>query len=155
MAVSGIDHTIKIFSPDILLQRNARRGIGVQSSDPLSFSSLSWDRRRRAQAAAAAAAEVSTRTSSEGVDDSESDSSDEEVAAGGLSSKKRFHQAYEITSKNDMERKGGREDYFISRTVLAQIARHIAAQQAGGGGVAGEDGDNGPIVVSEDNCAVM
>ena len=154
MAVSGIDHTIKVFSPDTLLQRNARRGIGVQSADPRSFSSLNWGRRRHAQAAAS---EARTRTSGEGVNDNDSDSdndsADEEVAAGGLSSKKRFHQAYEITSKNDMDRKGGRDDYFISQAVFAQLARHLATQQAGGG--EGEEGDNGPIVITEDNCAVM
>lgn len=150
MAVSGIDHTIKIFSPDILLQRNARRGIGVQSSDPANFSSLNFGRRRRSQAAAA---QASNRASGEGVaDDDNSDSSDDEVGAGGLSSRKRFHQAYEITSKNDMDRKGGREDYFISQAVFAQLARHIAAQQAGDGE---GDEDGAPIVIDEDNCTIM
>ena len=149
MAVSGIDHTIKIFSPDNLLQRNARRGIGVQSSDPASFSSLNWGRRRHAQRAAA---EFTPGTSGAGLEDDESESSDEEVAAGGLSSRKRFHQAYEITSKNDMERKGDREEQFISQAVIAQLARHIAARQA-----SGEQGteDGVPIVIDEDNCAVM
>lgn len=150
MAVSGIDHTIKIFSPDLLLQRNARHGIGVQSSDPGSFSSLNWGRRRRRRTQTAAT-DPTTRTASEGIADDQSDSSDDEVAVGGLSSRKRFHQAYEITSKNDMERKGGREDYFISQAVFAQIARHIAAQQAGGN----DDEDGAPIVIDEDNCSIM
>src|SRR5437870_1307779 len=111
MAVSGIDHTIKIFSPDTRLQRNARKGIGVQSSDPNSFSSLNWGRRRRAP---------TPQPESEPAGEALSDS-DEEVASNGLRSRKRMHQAYQITSKNDMDRKGGREDYFISQAVFAQI----------------------------------
>lgn len=103
MAVSGIDHTIKIFSPDARDQRNARKGIGVQPADPGNFSSLQWGRRRRA------------RTDSEEQRPAEALSdSDEEVALNGLRSRKRMHESYQITSKNDMDRKGGREDYFIS-----------------------------------------
>ncbi|CAO2657196.1 Nn.00g033220.m01.CDS01 [Neocucurbitaria sp. VM-36] len=145
MAVSGIDDTIKIFSPDTLLQRNARKGIGVQSSDPNSFSSLNWSRRRRNQVEAAESEnEPSNETLSE---------SDKEVAANGLRSRKKMHQAYQITSKNDMDRKGGREDYFISQAVFAQLARHIAAQQAGGG--EGGEEEDGPVVITEENCTVM
>jgi hypothetical protein len=107
MAVSGIDHTIKIFSPDARDQRNARKGVGVQSSDPGSFSSLNWGRQRR------------TQSTSEGERPAEDLSdSDEEVAMNGLRSRKRMHEAYQIISQNDMDRKGGREDYFISVSVL-------------------------------------
>jgi nuclear receptor interaction protein len=148
MAVSGIDHTIKIFSPDAQLQRNARKGVGVQSSDPGSFSSLNFGRRRRNRPA-----EASTETESEPAVDAPSDS-DDEVAPGGLSSRKRMHQSYQITSQNDMDRKGGQDDYFISQAVFAQLARHIArGQGAGGGGEEGEEG--GPIVITEENCNVM
>jgi nuclear receptor interaction protein len=108
MAVSGIDHTIKIFSPDARDQRNARKGVGVQSSDPGSFSSLNWGRRRRAQAN-----DDEERPSEERANEDLSDS-DEEVSMNGLKSRKRMHEAYQITSQNDMDRKGGREDYFIS-----------------------------------------
>jgi hypothetical protein len=108
MAVSGIDHTIKIFSPDARDQRNARKGVGVQSTDPGSFSSLNWGRQRRTQ---------STNNESERQAEDLSDS-DEEVAMNGLRSRKRMHDAYQITSQNDMDRKGGREDYFISVSVL-------------------------------------
>ncbi|KAH7078384.1 hypothetical protein FB567DRAFT_533781 [Paraphoma chrysanthemicola] len=143
MAVSGIDHTIKIFSPDARDQRNARKGIGVQPADPGNFSSLQWGRRRRA------------RTDSEEQRPAEALSdSDEEVALNGLRSRKRMHESYQITSKNDMDRKGGREDYFISQAVFAQLARHLAAQQGGGGGEGGDD-DDGPVVITEDNCSVM
>jgi nuclear receptor interaction protein len=104
MAVSGIDHTIKIFSPDARDQRNARKGIGVQSADPGNFSSLHWGRRRRARAT-----DSEEERPAEALSDSE-----EEVSFSGLRSRKRMHEAYQITSKNDMDRKGGREDYFIS-----------------------------------------
>jgi nuclear receptor interaction protein len=65
-----------------------------------------------------------------------------------------MHQSYQITSQNDMDRRGGRDDYFISQAVFAQLARHIArGQGAGGGGEEGEE--DGPIVISEENCNVM
>jgi nuclear receptor interaction protein len=85
--------------------------------------------------------------------------SDDEVALGGLSSRKRMHQSYQITSQNDMDRKGGRDDYFISQAVFAQLARHLARGQAAGaagaGGGEGEEGQDGPVVITEDNCSVM
>jgi hypothetical protein len=107
MAVSGIDHTIKIFSPDANAQRSARKGVGVQSSDPDDFSSLNWSRRRRTRSS------DDDEQSEERPTEVQSDS-DDEVAPNGLRSRKRMHEAYQITSQNDMDRKGGREDYFIS-----------------------------------------
>jgi nuclear receptor interaction protein len=109
MAVSGIDHTIKIFSPDSRDQRNARKGIGVQSADPGNFSSLHWGRRRRTHTTNHDEDEDVDARPAEALSDS-----DEEVALNGLRSRKRMHEAYQITSQNDMDRKGGREDYFIS-----------------------------------------
>ena len=147
MAVSGIDHSIKIFSPDTQLQYNARKGIDVRPADSNSFSSLNWSRSRRPQPPA---------TRAEASDQEADSASDDEASLNGLSSRKRMHEAYQITSKNDMDRKGGRDDYFISQAVFAQLARHMAARQ-GGDGADGEgaEGEDGPIVISEDNCAVM
>lgn len=91
-------------------------------------------------------------------DDGSDSDPDSEVALHGFTSRKRMHQAYQITSQNDMERKGGREDYFISRAVFAQLARHIAAQQrrdGDGEGGEGEDREGRPLVITEDNCVVM
>jgi len=144
LAVSGIDHTIKIFSPDTRDQYNARKGVGVHSADTTGFSSINIGRRRRPSRPEAAV---------EPTEDEALSDSDGEVAASGLKSRKRMHQAYQITSKNDMDRKGGRDDYFISQAVFAQLARHIAANQ-GGAGEMGEEGE-GPIVITEDNCNVM
>jgi nuclear receptor interaction protein len=81
------------------------------------------------------------------------DESDDEVAPGGLGSKKRMHKAYQITSQNDMDRKGGRDDYFISQAVFAQLARHL--RQGAGGAGEGQEGENGPVVITEENCSVM
>jgi nuclear receptor interaction protein len=105
MAVSGIDHTIKIFSPDAHAQRNARKGVGVEASESRGFSGLSLSRRSRAYAADNEDEDTPPDTNSD---------SDDEVGLRGLKSRRRMHDAYQITSKNDMDRKGGREDYFIS-----------------------------------------
>ncbi|USP82491.1 WD repeat protein iqw1 [Curvularia clavata] len=148
MAVSGIDHTVKIFSPDAHLQRNARKGVGVHSADPASFSSIRWGRRGRA-----VSTEASAETETEPAVETPSDS-DDEVVPGGLSSRRRMHQSYQITSQNDMDRKGGRDDYFISQAVFAQLARHLARGQAAGGGEEGEEG-NEAIVITEENCNIM
>jgi DDB1- and CUL4-associated factor 6 len=148
MAVSGIDHTIKIFSPDTRLQRNARKGIGVQSANPSGFSSLNWGRRRHAQVPRDE--DEDDEEESAASSDTESGGEDE-GGADGLKSRKRMHKSYEITSKNDMERKGGREDYFISSAVFAHLARHFAAAQQEGA----DEGGTQPIVISDDNCATM
>ncbi|KAF1947342.1 WD40 repeat-like protein [Clathrospora elynae] len=159
LAVSGIDHTIKIFSPDTHLQRNARRGIGVHSSDPNSFSSLYWSRRRRTTQEARPYSEPATEALSDG-------ESDEEVAQNGLSSRKRMHQSYQIMSQNDMDRKGVRDDYFINEAVFTRLARHIArghgGTAAGGVGGQGEEGVDGTVVINAadvinaaEDCAVM
>jgi len=66
-----------------------------------------------------------------------------------------MHQAYQITSQNDMDRKGGRDDYFISQAVFAQLARHIARGQGAGGGGDEEGEGGGPVVITEENCNVM
>ena len=71
-----------------------------------------------------------------------------------------MHQSYQLTSQNDMDRKGGRDDYFISQAVFAQLARHIARGQAGGGFGGGDGGDaaedgNEAIVITEENCNIM
>lgn len=111
MAVSGIDHTIKIFSPDAQEQRNARKGIGVHSADP-GLSSVSFGRRRRVRMNRSSEPAIPRKSSQEFADDSDDD--EEHIAPNGLSSRKRMHQEYEITSQNDLDRMGGREDAFIT-----------------------------------------
>ena len=41
-----------------------------------------------------------------------SDDEDEEVAENGLKSRKAMHEQYQITSQNDMDRKGGKFQIF-------------------------------------------
>lgn len=93
LAVSGIDHTIKIFSPDYRAQEDAEAGVNISSATNGSsgFSSISG--RRRA-----------------GRGSNKEDQRQEE----GLSSRKRMHQSYQIVSQNDLQRKGGMRDAFIT-----------------------------------------
>jgi nuclear receptor interaction protein len=111
MAVSGIDHTIKIFSPDAHAQRNARLGIGVHSADR-GFSSLGFGLRRRTRPENTSEPALSRETSQALQDIS--DEGDERVAPHGLASRKRMDQQYTIMAQNDEDRKGGREDAFIT-----------------------------------------
>ncbi|KAF2867948.1 WD and tetratricopeptide repeat-containing protein [Massariosphaeria phaeospora] len=150
IAVSGIDHTIKIFSPDAQAQRNARRGIGINPADP-SLPSLNFGRRRRP---------VNTSRTVVPPDPSLSEDEEDQVVAGGLSSRKRMHDQYAITSRNDMDRRGGGDDAFISRGLLAQIARRLRDGDLGGAPDPDDSDvdadDDGPVVVDNDEgCTVM
>lgn len=92
--MSGIDSTIKIFSPDNRAQADARAGFNVGYPDNLYtiHSSLSGRRRRARQEA------------SEG----------EGGAAEGLSSRKRMDQREEIMRENDVQRQGGMREAYIT-----------------------------------------
>lgn len=101
MAVSGIDHTIKVFSPDAQAQEDAR--LGVNDSVPRTssgYSSISGRRRR----------------------------SDAPVPGDGLASRKRMHESYQITSQNDAERRGGMREAFISVRTEGTFMRLRATQ---------------------------
>jgi len=153
LAASGIDHTIKIFSPDARAREAARLGSGVGAVDSSTFSSISWMRRRRQNRQAGATSEPAVNAGTEAqnaVDD------DEYVALGGLTSRKRMHLEYQITSQNDVERQGGNQETFITRSMLASLAQHLRRQRAEGGaeGEDGEGGAGGRVVVGED-CVVQ
>jgi nuclear receptor interaction protein len=149
IAVSGIDHTIKIFSPDARDQANARRGIGVQKADP-GLSSLGFRGRRLATAAADESASASRDTMDPDTMDSDED---EKVTENGLASRKRMHQEYQIVARNDVERRGGREDAFITRALLAQLAQRIYAHNAGEGD---DEGGEGSLMIGNDEgCRTM
>ncbi|KAF2084325.1 WD40 repeat-like protein [Saccharata proteae CBS 121410] len=89
IAVSGIDHTVKIFSPDARARDNARLGIGVSPGDTSAFSSINLGRMP------------------------EGDEEEEDVVApGGLPSRKRMADEYQIISENDLTRQGGNRSYI-------------------------------------------
>ncbi|KAF2022189.1 WD40 repeat-like protein [Aaosphaeria arxii CBS 175.79] len=145
MAVSGIDHTIKIFSPDAQAQRNARKGIGVSCSDP-GLSTVSFRRRRRTRPHPDTV-EPSSSQGDEQDSGAEEDSEEEDmrVAPNGLPSKKRMHDEYKIISQNDLDRKGGQEDATLTRAFLMRVARELHQQ-----------GDGATIMLeNHDNCNVM
>ncbi|KAG7009867.1 hypothetical protein G7Y79_00001g001390 [Physcia stellaris] len=127
LAVSGIDHTIKVFSPDAKAQEDARLGVnGTVPRTTSGYSSLASRRRR----------------------------SDAPAPGDGLASRKRMHESYEITSQNDAERQGGMREAYVSRRMLAQLAARLRGRPSttGEGGEAVEEGI--PIVL-DDNCDVM
>ena len=107
LAVSGIDHTIKIFSPDYRAQADAQAGINISSATHGSsgFSSISG--RRRA-----------------GRGSNAEDACREE----GLSSRKRMHQSYQIVSQNDVQRKGGMRDAYITVSANGPLMRMRVVQ---------------------------
>ena len=126
LAVSGIDHTVKIFSPDGRARTAARLGQGVSAQDPSTFSSLSWPSRvgRRSLARGrgndTAAATTTTsepavaRSTSQDQDQDQQEEDESFVAPSGLASRKRMAQQYTITNQNDVERQGGNSDAFLT-----------------------------------------
>ena len=94
LAVSGIDHTIKIFSPDSRAQEDAEKGTNISSAvhGSSGYSSLSGRRRPRRNSPA------------------EEEPSQQE----GLASRKRMQQSYQIISQNDVQRQGGMRDAYIT-----------------------------------------
>lgn len=95
IAASGIDSTIKIFSPDQRLQEEARQGINIATPPAAPMHSslrLQGPRRRASQAANASP----------------------DAAPIGLTSRKAMHKSYEITSQNDVARQDGVGDAYIT-----------------------------------------
>ena len=155
LAVSGIDSTVKIFSPDRRAQRDARLGrkLGIAPGDDTLHSSLSFSgRRRRASAQRAAHEDAQHATvpeSSEApnstadanaTDDEDLEEQDGEApptSTSGLSSRRRMQDEYRITSQNDVDRRGGQNDAFITvsgpafplRTVPMSFAVWIAMHE--------------------------
>ncbi|TKA60683.1 hypothetical protein B0A49_11460 [Cryomyces minteri] len=149
LAVSGIDHTIKIFSPDARARERARKGTGISTHDATEFSSTDSNNTNSEPAA--------TSSDSAAVDDED----DETVGPSGLTSKRRMHLEYQITSHNDAERQGGNQEAYITSDMLAQLASRIHARRAAAGaGEADADVDDipgmlgGQIIIGDD-CVVM
>lgn len=79
LAVSGIDNTIKIFSPDRHAQEQARRGRNILDPDnPVNVLGSTVHN------------------------------------LGGLQSRKRLSDSYRIMSQNDVDRRGGMSEAYIT-----------------------------------------
>ncbi|KAJ5678503.1 uncharacterized protein N7477_004136 [Penicillium maclennaniae] len=122
LAVSGIDNTIKIFSPDRHAQEQARRGHNILDPD---------------NPANSLGATVHN--------------------LGGLQSRKRLSDSYRIMSQNDVDRRGGMSEAYITRSMLARLAATLRGRQGGAGGAGGLGAipGEGASVVLDDNCVVM
>ncbi|KAK5129728.1 hypothetical protein LTR08_002939 [Meristemomyces frigidus] len=125
LAVSGIDHTIKIFSPDARAREQARLERSVRASDARSFSSIAWPHRREQRARRASRGEDSSPpvtseplpavrvTPEQRVADD-----DDFVAPTGLASRKRMRDAQRIVERNAAERGGGGDDEGVMGSYL-------------------------------------
>ena len=168
LAVSGIDHTIKIFNSDKNMRSNARKGVGVNNTGESGFSTLNWGGRTRFGRARRPPRANTSQSQGEGeernpqstsepafpVDDpSDTETEDARIAPTGLSSRRRMHQKDEITSQNDVERRGGNREAFITRNMLAQLAARVRFQRRRQGGQGeGDEGDEGN---ADENEALM
>lgn len=65
-----------------------------------------------------------------------------------------MHIQYQITSQNDMDRKGGREDAFITRALLAQLAQRLHAHHHNTGDE-DEDGETTILLNNDEGCTLM
>lgn len=127
LAVSGIDHTIKIFSPDARAREAARLGRGIEAHDASEFSSLAWPPRfggrRRASRRSTSHSEPEGGATSEPAvtrhEEDDEDDNDDYVAPAGLGSRRRLHESYQIMQQNDVERQGGNQDAFITVSQLS------------------------------------
>lgn len=137
LAVSGIDHTIKIFSPDAIARHNAALGIGVQRADASNFSSIGLGRRRRYHGSTVTNAGADqnpdaqpTITTSEPAMPYKSlnltaEPENEVVTDHGLPSRKRMWDSYKICAQNEQSRQAGGSSHYLSRSLIALMAQQI------------------------------
>jgi DDB1- and CUL4-associated factor 6 len=119
LAVSGIDSTVKIFSPDQRARRAAAHAHGVTAADSSTFPSMGRRPQRRR------ASPLNPQESKElhdGISEGDGDLSDADdqlmrVLEKGLESRRRMHRQYQITSENDMERRSGMHSGYVSRSM--------------------------------------
>ncbi|KAF3484151.1 wd and tetratricopeptide repeat protein [Arthroderma uncinatum] len=95
LAVSGIDQTIKIFSPDSRAQEDASKGVNIADPDAQSNMTVGVDH---------VLGEGQRNT--QGV---------------GLESRKRLHDSYQILSQNDVNRQGGMNEAFLTVRLLQPL----------------------------------
>ncbi|KXT04418.1 hypothetical protein AC578_3604 [Pseudocercospora eumusae] len=155
LAVSGIDHTIKIFSPDARARQIARLGQGISAHDASSFSSIAWPMRigRRTQRHRASNVETTSEPAVPAEQQREIDDDDDFVAPNGLSSRKRMHDAYRIMQSNNMEREGGNQQAAITRALLAHLTERIRRHLTETGENPAIGGTQGQVL--DGNCATQ
>ncbi|KAK6404041.1 hypothetical protein LTR95_018899, partial [Oleoguttula sp. CCFEE 5521] len=145
LAVSGIDHTIKIFSPDARAREAARLGREITAQDADEFSSIAWPHRLSRRGLRRSDAERPRTTSEPAFPTHDVDEELDEsyVAPTGLTSRSRMHEATEIMARNDVDRRGGNQDSFVSRSMLMQLAARLHAQRTARGEIAGATDEDG------------
>ena len=123
LAVSGIDQTIKIFSPDNRAQLDARlgRNINIDPRRPDNHPSIHWRMRRarhRQQAGNSDEQEQQARQPqpyNAAADDSDNENENSaRGGGGGLASQRRMHDSYQIIAQNDIDRAGGNQEAYIT-----------------------------------------
>ena len=148
LAVSGIDHTVKIFSADSRERHNAAKGIGIGKVDSSSFSSIGRRDRRRANAENLQS-EAAAKGGSSSSQDEDSDD-DTAVKGRGLRSMKRLEEINSITRKNDTDRKRGTSQY-ISRSLLTLMLARYNEHNRGDAADPDADDDEDP----NEQCDIM
>lgn len=170
LAVSGIDHTIKIFSPDHRAQRDARlgRNLNIDPTRSTNHSSLNWPlRRQRPRSTTNDDGEESQPPVPPAVDsdeeeplpDEDDDDDGQQQARPrachvGLESRRRMHDSYKIILQNDIDRAGGNNEAYITVSGPSFPLRRIAMEfsewisimhqiegNSGGGGAGGGEND--------------
>ncbi len=114
LAVSGIDHTIKIFSPDQRAQENARNGVnicdqGSSGSSSLRYGGLRFAPRRGQDTEAPNVADQTGEAQN-----GEGQNTSAQANRPGLQSRKRIEQRDLITQQNNVERMGGVNEAYIT-----------------------------------------
>ncbi|KAK5109082.1 hypothetical protein LTR62_007538 [Meristemomyces frigidus] len=137
LAVSGIDHTVKIFSPDARARAKARLGVGVSAHDASQFSSLAFPHRMsggRRRSTRPSAGTSDSAVPGSFLDDDDTMAEDERfVVANGLASRNRSHQKEGIVARNEAERAGGVEAHegFVSVS-QARLLQMLFGRLVGG-----------------------
>lgn len=160
LAVSGIDHTVKIFSADNRAREAARWGRDSVETATDARKRLQEEGRREAKREAEwklwemedGRARLDRDHAQEEADDEEED--ERFIAPGGLESRRRMQHEYSITSHNDVSRQGGNQEAVITRSMLQNLARLIRLQRTtrdGAGTADGEDEDGDEHQGGEDD----
>ena len=123
LAVSGIDSTVKIFSSDRRAQSEARNGINIACPRSQRSASGRFRGLRRYHSPSPPDSpppleDIDGQTTAMNGHEAESDdsSSDDEPPPTnhGLASRKRMQENYQITTQNDVDRRGGMQEAYIT-----------------------------------------